>query len=174
MTGARRVLARTLMLLMLARSAVAAPVGAPAPAIETDTWLNSEPLTLASLRGQVVLVEFWTFDCYNCRNVEPYVKDWYARYRERGFIVVAVHSPEFAHERDVGNVRRYVERRGIDYPVAIDNNFAIWKRYANRYWPAMYFIDRRGILRHIRIGEGGYARSATLIETLLAEPAEAP
>lgn len=155
-----------------ATSSLAVTGGEMAPEISTDTWLNSEPLTLRALRGRVVLVEFWTFECYNCRNVEPYVKEWYARFRERGFTVVAVHSPEFAHEHDIENVRRYLKRRAIDYPVAIDNDFAIWKRYANRYWPAMYFVDKRGAVRHVQIGEGGYRRSAAMIESLLAESAE--
>ncbi len=144
-------------------------IGMPAPEITSTTWINSLPRTLAALRGQVVLVEFWTFDCYNCRNVEPYVKQWHERYAARGLTVIGVHSPEFDRERDVANVRRYVSENGIRHAVVLDNDFAIWNRYQNRYWPAMYLVDKQGVIRYARIGEGGYGETERRIEQLLAE-----
>lgn len=140
-----------------------------APDVMGKTWLNSKPLSLAGLKGQVVMVEFWTYGCYNCVNVEPYVKEWYDRYKNRGFTVVAVHSPEFSHEKKLANVRDYVRRKGITYPVVIDNDFAIWRRYQNRYWPAMYLIDKNGQLRYRAIGEGRYSQTEQMIQTLLNE-----
>lgn len=146
-----------------------AVVGSPAPDIASDVWLNGPPATIAELRGQVVLIEFWTFGCYNCRNVEPYVKAWHQRYADRGLVVIGVHSPEFKYERDIGRVKRYLDERRIAYPVLIDNDFAIWNRFGNRYWPAFYLIDKRGVIRHARFGEGGYAQIESWIEALLAE-----
>jgi len=140
-----------------------------APSISAAQWLNSKPLDLAELKNKVVMVEFWTYGCYNCKNVEPYLKSWYSRYREQGLVIVAVHSPEFAHERVINNVRRYVSEHDIQYPVAIDNDFAVWKRYNNHYWPAMYLIDKQGRLRYRHIGEGAYRQTEKMIQTLLAE-----
>ena len=140
-----------------------------APDVMGQTWLNSKPLSLAGLKGQVVMVEFWTYGCYNCVNVEPYVKDWYDKYKNKGFTVVAVHSPEFSHEKKLSNVRDYVRRKGITYPVVIDNDFAIWRRYQNRYWPAMYLIDKNGQIRYRAIGEGRYIQTEQMIQTLLNE-----
>ena len=140
-----------------------------APDVVGKTWLNSKPLSLSTLKGKVVLVEFWTYGCYNCVNVEPYIKDWYGQYKSRGFTVVAVHSPEFSHEKKLANVREYVKRKGITYPVVIDNDFAIWRRYQNRYWPAMYLIDKNGQIRYRSIGEGRYAQTEQMIQTLLDE-----
>jgi thiol-disulfide isomerase/thioredoxin len=150
-------------------AAHAAAPGEPAPDVYGRQWINSPPVNMASLRNQVVLVEFWTFGCYNCRNVEPYVKDWYRRYRRQGFTVIGVHTPEFDSERDVANVRRYVQRQSIEHPVVMDNDYAIWERYANRYWPALYLIDKRGIVRYVQIGEGGYARTEERIQQLLQD-----
>jgi thiol-disulfide isomerase/thioredoxin len=133
-------------------------------------WLNSAPLTLAGLRGKVVLVWFWTFACVNCQNVRPYVKRWDERYRERGLMVIGVHTPEFAFEKDPANIREQVQRSGITFSVVLDPDFATWDAYANRYWPAFYFIDRRGRLRHAQFGEGQYERAESVIEELLAEP----
>lgn len=140
-----------------------------APDINGQAWLNSAPLTLEKLKGRVVMVEFWTYGCYNCVNVEPYIKAWHGRYQDKGLTIVAVHSPEFSHERDIGNVRAYVARKEITYPVVIDNDFAIWRRYANRYWPATYLIDKQGRLRYRHIGEGGYRQTEHMIQSLLAE-----
>lgn len=149
---------------------VNAGVGMKAPDITNETWLNSAPLYLGDLKGKVVMVEFWTFGCYNCRNVEPYVKQWHQKYAGQGFVVIGVHSPEFSHEREVENVKRYLREHDIRFPVPIDNDFSTWNRYGNRYWPAMYLIDKQGVIRHVRIGEGGYQDTEQLIRNLLAEP----
>lgn len=140
-----------------------------APELANQTWINSAPLRLAGLRGKVVLVEFWTYGCSNCRNVEPYVKQWHGKYAPQGLVVIGVHAPEFAAESDVDNVKRYVAQRGIRHAVAIDNDFATWRRYNNRYWPTMYLIDKQGMIREIFIGEGDYARREKRIQALLAE-----
>ncbi len=150
--------------------AIAKPADArPAPEISAEHWLNSAPLSIAELRGDVVLLEFFTFACWNCQNVEPYIQAWHERYRGEGLRVVAVHCPEFDHEKKLENVRRYLSRRSIAYPVAIDNRFATWKRYGNRYWPTMYLIDRKGQIRYVRIGEGGYEETERKLQELLAE-----
>lgn len=146
-----------------------AMLGKPAPDILNPTWLNSAPLRMADLRGKVVMVEFWTFGCYNCRNVEPYVRQWYQQYKDRGFVVIGVHSPEFSHERQVENVQRYMKEHDIRFPVPIDNDFSTWNAYSNRYWPAMYLIDKRGIIRYVKVGEGGYSETERQILALLAE-----
>ena len=148
---------------------VNAGVGMKAPDITNETWLNSAPLRLGDLKGKVVMVEFWTFGCYNCRNVEPYLKGWYQKYADQGFVVIGVHSPEFSHEREVENVRRYIKEHEIRFPVPVDNDFSTWNRYGNRYWPAMYLIDKQGVIRYVRIGEGGYQETERLIQALLAE-----
>jgi thiol-disulfide isomerase/thioredoxin len=144
-------------------------VGIPAPEIANETWLNSEPKRMADLRGKVVMVEFWTFGCYNCRNVEPYVKAWHKKYSDQGLVIIGVHSPEFSFERDVENVKRHLREHDIQYAVPIDNDFSTWNRFGNRYWPAMYLIDKQGIIRYTRFGEGGYAQTEQQITTLLAE-----
>ncbi len=148
---------------------VNAGIGMLAPEINNETWLNSERLRLADLKGKVVMVEFWTFGCHNCRNVEPYVKQWHQKYAEQGFVVIGVHSPDFSHEQEIENVKRYMREHDIRFAVPIDNDFSTWNRYGNRYWPAMYLIDRQGVIRHIRIGEGGYQETERLIQLLLAE-----
>jgi thiol-disulfide isomerase/thioredoxin len=147
-----------------------AGVGMPAPEITGQSWLNSGPLGLADLKGKVVLLEFWTFGCYNCRNVEPFVKAWHQKYADKGLVVIGVHAPEFSYERVLANVQRYVREHAIQYPVAIDNDFNTWNRYNNRYWPAMYLIDKRGIIRYLRVGEGGYKQTEEQIRALLEEP----
>jgi cytochrome c biogenesis protein CcdA/thiol-disulfide isomerase/thioredoxin len=133
-------------------------------------WLNSAPLTLADLRGKVVLLDFWTYSCVNCLRTLPFLKSWYATYRDQGFVVVGVHTPEFAFERDVGNVRNAVDDLGIDYPVALDSNYGTWNAWGNRYWPAEYFIDRQGHVRFFHAGEGAYEEKEQIIRSLLAEP----
>lgn len=144
-------------------------VGIPAPEIANPVWLNSEPKHMADLKGKVVLVEFWTFGCYNCRNVEPYVKAWHRQYAGQGLVVIGVHSPEFDYERDLENVKQHIRKNDIQYAVPIDNDFTTWDRYGNRYWPAFYLIDKQGIIRYTRFGEGGYGQTEKQIETLLAE-----
>ena len=146
-----------------------AGIGMKAPEITNDTWLNGGPLLLSDLKGKVVMVEFWTFGCYNCRNVEPYVKQWHQKYADQGLVVIGVHSPEFSHEREIENVKRYIKEHDIRFAVPIDNDFSTWNKYGNRYWPAMYLIDKQGVIRHVRIGEGGYQETEQLIRSLLAE-----
>ena len=154
---------------MIKTSAAAQMVDKPAPSIQAKKWLNATELTNEMLRGKVYLVEFWTFGCYNCVNVEPYVKQWHNKYKSKGFEVVSVHSPEFAHEKDIDNVRDYVKRKSIHYPVAIDNDFSIWNRFNNRYWPAMYLVDKKGIIRYTHFGEGRYSTTEAMINILLSE-----
>jgi cytochrome c biogenesis protein CcdA/thiol-disulfide isomerase/thioredoxin len=133
-------------------------------------WINSPALTMASLRGKVVLVQFWTFDCINCIHVQPYVKAWYARYAAAGLVVIGVHTPELSFERDLGNVRAAVATDGVTFPVAFDPNYATWNAYGNEYWPAFYFIDKAGQIRHTHFGEGDYDGSEQVIRELLAAP----
>src|SRR5271170_3203782 len=132
-------------------------------------WLNSPPLTAQELRGKVVLIDFWTYSCINCLRALPYVKSWDERYRAQGLVVIGVHAPEFAFEKDVGNVTRAVHDLGITYPVALDNDYAIWKAFNNHYWPAHYFIDAQGHIRGHHFGEGDYAGSEQLLRRLLTE-----
>ena len=134
-----------------------------------ERWLNSAPLTLAGLRGKVVLVDFWTYSCINCLRTLPYVKRWYETYRRSGLVVVGVHTPEFAFERVPANVERAVRSLGVRYPVALDNGYGTWRAWGNRYWPAKYFIDRQGHVRYAHFGEGDYGRNEDVIRTLLAE-----
>jgi len=133
-----------------------------------DTWINSEPLTMASLRGKVVLVEFWTFGCINCQHVQPYVKAWFDRYASAGLVIIGVHTPELSFERDLGNVRDAVVKADIRYPVAVDPAYATWNAYRNGYWPAFFFIDRSGRIRHTHVGEGDYDGSEQVIRELLS------
>jgi thiol-disulfide isomerase/thioredoxin len=142
----------------------------PAPELTGITaWINSDPTTLAALRGKVVLVHFWTFACINCIHVQPYVKAWYDKYGADGFVVIGVHTPELSFERDLGNVRDAVATDGVTFPVAFDPNFATWNAYRNVYWPAFYFIDKQGVIRHEHFGEGDYDGSEAVIRELLAE-----
>ncbi len=134
-----------------------------------DAWINSDPLTMTSLRGKVVLVEFWTFGCINCQHVQPYVKAWYDRYVSEGLVVVGVHTPELSFERDLGNVRDAVAKADIRFPVAFDPTFATWNAYRNSYWPAFFFVDRSGRIRHTHVGEGDYDGSEQVIRELLSE-----
>lgn len=149
---------------------VVVPAATLAPEIAGSSWVNSRPLQIQDLRGQVVLVEFWTYGCINCRHVEPYVKQWHERYHPQGLVVVGVHTPEFAFERDAQNVRDYVRAQDIRYPVVLDNDHQIWQRYQNRFWSALYLIDKKGMIRNLKIGEGGYAQTERAIQELLAEP----
>ena len=140
----------------------------------TGPWLNSKPLDLAALKGKVVVIDFWTYSCINCIRAVPYVRAWDERYRKDGLVIIGVHTPEFAFERDPANVARAIKDQGIRYPVALDNDFAFWRAMNNRYWPAHYFIDAKGNIRHHHFGEGGYAESEKVIRQLLAEAGRAP
>ena len=145
------------------------PVEGNLPSLAGATgWLNSEPLTPASLRGRPVLVEFWTFTCINWIRTLPYVRAWYEKYRGDGLVVLGVHTPEFAVEREVAHIVRAAEAMKIEYPIAIDSDYAIWRAFDNNYWPAMYFTDADGQIRHHRFGEGEYEYSEIVIQLLLA------
>ena len=135
----------------------------------TQRWFNSKPLSLAALRGRVVLIDFWTYTCINCIRTLPYLKAWDARYRDAGLTIVGVHSPEFSFEKNAGNVQRAIRSFGIRYPVVQDNDLATWSAWGNQYWPAEYLIDARGKVRHVHFGEGEYDRSEAAIRSLLAE-----
>jgi thiol-disulfide isomerase/thioredoxin len=130
-------------------------------------WLNSEPLGSAELRGDVVLVNFWTWTCINWLRQEPYVRAWSRAYRDDGLVVIGVHTPEFSFEHDIDGVRHATKERAIDYPVAVDNDYEIWSAFANRYWPALYFVDADGIIRGDHFGEGRYEQSERVIQRLL-------
>jgi cytochrome c biogenesis protein CcdA/thiol-disulfide isomerase/thioredoxin len=138
------------------------------------TWINSPPLTPASLRGKVVLVDFWTYSCINCLRTLPYIKAWNEQYKNSGLVIIGVHTPEFAFEKDEANVRKAVKDLGITYPVAKDNDYRIWRAFDNEYWPADYFIDATGRIRFHHFGEGAYQESEQWIRTLLAEASHTP
>ncbi|MDM7935983.1 MAG: cytochrome c biogenesis protein CcdA [Cyanobium sp. CZS 48M] len=167
---------------LLAKVPVAPATGAPVvaasqlhvlgtlpPFPKGAVWLNSAPLNRDQLWGKVVLVDIWTYSCINCVRTLPHVRAWARKYKDHGLVVIGVHSPEFAFERDLGNVREATRKLGVTYPVVIDNNFAIWKAFNNTYWPAFYFIDTQGRIRHTHFGEGAYAQSEQAIQQLLRE-----
>jgi thiol-disulfide isomerase/thioredoxin len=133
------------------------------------TWLNSPPLRAVDLRGNVVLIDFWTYTCINWRRTLPYVRAWAEKYQEHGLVVIGVHTPEFAFEHDIENVRRATRDMRISYPIAIDNDYAIWRAFQNHYWPALYFVDEEGRLRHHSFGEGEYEQSERILQHLLVE-----
>lgn len=145
----------------------------PAPELTNDTWLNVDaPLRLANLRGKVVIVEMWTFDCINCQHVMPALKEWHSQYKEAGLVIIGNHFPEFSYERDLENLKTAVVQNDIQYAVAQDNNGATWQAYKNIYWPALYLIDKQGHIRYIHIGEGNYKETEQNIQALLAETYE--
>jgi hypothetical protein len=138
------------------------------PALSGATaWLNSEPLSEAELRGHVVVVNFWTLTCINWLRQEPYVRAWWRAYRNDGLVVIGVHTPEFSFERELASIRQATEEREIDYPVAVDSDYAIWSAFANRYWPALYFVDAEGVIGDQHFGEGRYEQSERAIQRLL-------
>ena len=143
----------------------------PAPPFTgVDQWLNSAPLSVQQLRGKVVLVDFWTYTCINCIRTLPHVKSWHEKYKSRGLVVVGVHTPEFPYERSTSNVQAAIKRFGITYPVAQDNRYATWQAYGNRYWPAVYLINKKGEIVYKHFGEGAYLETEDRIRALLAEP----
>jgi thiol-disulfide isomerase/thioredoxin len=153
-----------------------APIGARAPADgdlsslgSATAWLNSMPLTAAGLRGKVVLVQFWTYSCINWLRTMPYIRAWAEKYREQGLVVIGVHTPEFGFEHTLDNVRRAVKDLNVGYPVAVDNEYAVWRAFNNEYWPALYFVDANGKIRYHHFGEGEYQQSERRIQQLLAE-----
>lgn len=151
------------------------PVESTRASLEGGTqWLNGGPHSIASLRGKVVLVNFWTYSCVNCLRTLPYVKAWAQKYADRGLVVVGVHTPEFAFEKDTGNVQKALRDLQVAYPVVQDNDFRIWRAFGNQYWPALYFVDAQGRVRHHQFGEGNYAASERVIEELLHEAGAKP
>ena len=146
------------------------PIEGEIPSLSGATaWLNSPALTPGALRDKVVLIDFWTYSCINCLRALPYVKGWYEKYKDYGLVVIGVHAPEFAFEKNLDNVRRAVSDLGITYPVALDDRFAIWKGFDNQFWPAHYFIDSTGRIRSHHFGEGNYEESEQIIRQLLTE-----
>jgi cytochrome c biogenesis protein CcdA/thiol-disulfide isomerase/thioredoxin len=132
-------------------------------------WLNGPPLTAEGLRGKVVLIDFWTFGCINCKNALPHVREWHRKYKDQGLVVIGVHSPEFAFEKSIPNVKRALSDLDVPFPVAVDNNFTIWRAFNNNYWPAHYFVDAQGQVRFHHFGEGEYDKSEQVIQQLLDE-----
>lgn len=135
----------------------AAPAGKPAPELSGGgAWLHSDPLTLEGLRGKVVLIDFWTYGCINCQRTLPYVQAWWEQYKDQGLVIIGVHTPEFAHERELANVQAAAQRLGVTWPVVQDNEMRIWRAYRNNYWPHFYLIDKQGNIVYDHIGEGAY------------------
>ena len=159
-----------MMMMAAGQAGAPLPVEGTLPSLSGATgWLNSPPLSAGQLRGKVVLIDFWTYSCINCLRAMPFVHEWAQRYRDHGLVVVGVHTPEFAFERDPRNVMKAVQQLKVEYPVALDNQYSIWRAFNNRYWPAHYFIDAQGNIRGHQFGEGNYAHSEQVIRRLLVE-----
>jgi thiol-disulfide isomerase/thioredoxin len=155
---------------LMTPAAVRLPAEGELPSLGGATeWINSHPLTAADLRGKVVVVDFWTYTCINWLRSLPYVRAWAEKYNGQGLVVIGVHAPEFAFEKNIDDVRRAAKDMRVDYPIAIDNDHAIWRAFKNRYWPALYFVDAQGHIRHHQFGEGDYEQSEMIIRQLLAE-----
>ena len=144
-------------------------IGKKAPDLSDGRWINSSPLNLSKLGGTVVLLEFWTYGCYNCRNTLPQMNEWREKFAARDLAIIGVHTPEFDKEKNFLNVQKETARLGIRYAVVTDNESQTWDRYGQRYWPTMYLIDKKGFIRHIQIGEGNYDGTEQMIRTLIAE-----
>jgi len=140
-----------------------------APEISNGVWINSEPLTLKSVHGRVVLIEFWTFACYNCRNTLPSLKKWDARYRDQGLTIIGVHTPELDFERDIDQLRREVAKLDVKYPVVTDQDYSTWKAYGVEAWPTLFLLDKQGRVRWTHVGEGAYDQTEAAIKMLLAQ-----
>ena len=153
-----------------ASAAVRLRVEGELPSLGSATgWLNSPPLTAPGLRGKVVLIDFWTYTCINWRRTLPYVRAWAEKYKDQGLVVIGVHTPEFEFEKNLDNVRQAAKDTRVDYPIAIDNDYALWRAFKNQYWPALYFVDAQGRIRHHEFGEGEYEQSERIIQQLLTE-----
>ena len=170
---------RTFLASLLALSAGQVPgIASAAPSLHDhgnapefsgiDQWLNSPPLTMAGLRGKVVLIDFWTYACINCLRTLPHINRWAATYRDQGLVVVGVHTPEFPFERSTSNLQTAMKRFGVKHPVAQDNSYRTWKAYDNKYWPATYLVDANGRIQYRHFGEGEYAQTEAAIRALLA------
>ncbi len=158
------------MLQGVSNKSVSLPLEGRMPSLgAATTWLNSEPLTAAELRGRVVLVQFWTYTCINWLRTFPYVHAWAEKYKTQGLVVIGVHTPEFSFEKDIGNIRRAAQDLNVHFPIAVDTDFALWNAFDNHYWPALYFVDSQGRIRHHVFGEGEYEKSERTIQQLLAE-----
>jgi thiol-disulfide isomerase/thioredoxin len=158
----------------MTNAAIQLPSEGTMPSLDgASGWLNSAPLTPAGLRGKVALVDFWTYTCINWRRTLPYVRAWADKYKRHGLVVIGVHTPEFGFEHDAGNVRREAREMKVTYPIAIDNDYAIWHAFKNKYWPALYFVDAQGDIRHHQFGEGEYERSESIVQQLLTEAGNA-
>ncbi|MBI3579135.1 MAG: redoxin domain-containing protein [Ignavibacteriales bacterium] len=144
-------------------------IGKPAPELSQGEWINSKPLALSELRGQVVLIEFWAFGCYNCRNTIPHINQWQKQYGDEKFKIIGVHTPEFPKEKIFSKVEDETFKLGIEYAVVTDNNYKTWDAYKQQYWPALYLIDKKGIVRYVHIGEGNYEETEKMIQALLEE-----
>lgn len=159
-----------MMMMAAGQAGAPLPVEGTLPTLDGATgWLNSPPLSREQLHGKVVLIDFWTYSCINCLRAMPFVHEWAQRYRDHGLVVIGVHTPEFAFERDLRNVMKAVQQLKVEYPVALDNQYAIWRAFNNRYWPAHYFVDAQGNIRGHQFGEGNYAHSEQVIRRLLVE-----
>jgi len=145
-------------------------IGKRAPEFAKGDWINSPPLSLAELRGKVVLLEFWTFGCYNCLNTLPHIKEWHKKYSNAKFKIIGVHTPESDREKDLKVVKWETARLGISYPIVTDNDYSTWNRYNQQYWPVMYLLDKQGTIRYVHIGEGNYEETEEQIASLIAEP----
>jgi thiol-disulfide isomerase/thioredoxin len=152
----------------------ALPDWGPMPELRgLSDWFNSAALDKAALQGKVVVVDFWALGCINCRNALPHVAQWHEKYKGQGLVVLGIHAPEFDAERPVEEVKRAAARLKLNFPIALDNNFETWRAFRNEYWPAHYFVDRQGRIRHRHYGEGEYAYGEQVIQALLSEPAGA-
>ena len=155
---------------LMARTALQLSIEGELPSFAgANGWLNSSPLTAAALRGKVVLVNFWTYTCINWLRTLPYVRAWSEKYRNKGLVIIGVHTPEFPFERNADNVRRAAKEMRVEYPIAIDSDYAIWRAFDNQYWPALYFVDDRGRIRHHEFGEGRYDQCEMIIQALLRD-----
>ena len=160
---------KTMIALLFAAASISAQAAQAPEFTGIDNWLNSPPLSMQQLRGKVVLVDFWTYTCINCIRTLPYVKSWHEKYKDKGLVVVGVHTPEYPFERSTSNVQSAIKRLGIPYPVAQDNRYATWQAYSNQYWPAVYLIDKQGRVVYTHFGEGAYQETEAKIRALLAQ-----
>jgi len=168
----RIILALMIIFVLAVSSGIAADmywIGKPAPELALGEWINSEPLSLRELRGKVVLLEFWTFGCYNCLNTLPHMKAWYRKYAGAEFEIISIHTPEFDREKELKVLKWEVAHHDLAYPVVTDNDYRTWNRYKQQYWPVLYLVDRKGIIRYIRIGEGDYKETEQHIVSLIGE-----
>lgn len=144
-------------------------IGKKAPELTSGVWLNSKPSSLEAQRGKVILLQFWTFGCYNCKNTLPYIKGYFDKFDKSAFTIIGVHTPEFDYEKSAENVRAELKKIGISYPVVMDNDYQLWRAYEQRYWPCLYLIDKKGVIRYVHIGEGSYGETEAMIAKLISE-----